>query len=111
MSTLKGKRDTDYLTARIARDRPDILERMKAGEFSSVRKAALEAGIVRPMISIPLDPDAAVRLIIKHFQGDALDALIRKLANREDPGPMPKLTSERKGSRRLVRARRNQTTR
>jgi hypothetical protein len=28
----------DYLTARIARDRPDILERMKAGEFSSVRK-------------------------------------------------------------------------
>jgi hypothetical protein len=28
----------DYLTARIARDRPDILERMKAGEFSSARK-------------------------------------------------------------------------
>jgi hypothetical protein len=28
----------DYLTARIARDRPDILARMKAGEFSSVRK-------------------------------------------------------------------------
>ncbi len=28
-----------YLTARIARDRPDILERMKAGEFSSVRRA------------------------------------------------------------------------
>jgi hypothetical protein len=31
-----------YLTARIARDRPDILERMKAGEFKSVRAAALE---------------------------------------------------------------------
>jgi hypothetical protein len=29
----------DYLTARIARDRPDILNRMKAGEFSSVRQA------------------------------------------------------------------------
>jgi hypothetical protein len=28
----------EYLTARIARDRPDILERMKAGEFLSVRK-------------------------------------------------------------------------
>ncbi len=28
----------EYLTARIARDRPDILERMKAGGFSSVRK-------------------------------------------------------------------------
>jgi hypothetical protein len=26
--------NADYLTARIARDRPDILERMKAGERS-----------------------------------------------------------------------------
>jgi hypothetical protein len=39
------RRDSEYLTARIARDRPDILERMKAGEFASVRKAAIEAGI------------------------------------------------------------------
>ncbi len=36
----------DYLTVRIARDLTDILERMKAGESKSVRKAALEAGIV-----------------------------------------------------------------
>jgi hypothetical protein len=40
--------NADYLTARIARDRPDILKRMKAGEFRSVRSAAREAGIVRP---------------------------------------------------------------
>lgn len=33
--------NASYLTSRIARDRPDILERMKAGEFTSVRKAAL----------------------------------------------------------------------
>ena len=33
--------------ARIARDRPDILERMKAGEFTSVREAAREAGIIK----------------------------------------------------------------
>jgi hypothetical protein len=31
----------DYLTRRIARDRPDILDRMKAGEYPSVRAAAL----------------------------------------------------------------------
>lgn len=37
----------DYLSRRIARDRPDILERMKAGEFKSVRAAAKEAGIVK----------------------------------------------------------------
>ncbi len=34
----------DYLTARIARDRPDILERMKAGEYKSVRAAARKDG-------------------------------------------------------------------
>lgn len=45
-TTLAG-RGADYLTARIARDRPDILERMKAGEFRSVRQAAIEAGIVK----------------------------------------------------------------
>ena len=32
--------DADYLTARIARDRPDILDRMKTGEYASVRAAA-----------------------------------------------------------------------
>jgi hypothetical protein len=35
------------LVARIARDRPDILEKMKAGEFSSVWEAARMASIVR----------------------------------------------------------------
>jgi hypothetical protein len=34
---------------------------MKAGKFPSVRAAALEAGIVRRTISIPLEPAAAAR--------------------------------------------------
>jgi hypothetical protein len=49
-STNRPKRGTtgaDYLTARIARDHPDILKRMKAGEFKSVRQAAIAAGIVK----------------------------------------------------------------
>jgi hypothetical protein len=36
----KGGNDPEYLTSVIARDRPDILERMKAGEFKYVRAAA-----------------------------------------------------------------------
>jgi hypothetical protein len=36
----------DYLTARIARDHPEILESMKEGKYRSVRQAAIEAGIV-----------------------------------------------------------------
>lgn len=43
----RGSTNADYLTARIARDHPDVLARMKAGEFPSVRAAAKVAGIVR----------------------------------------------------------------
>src|SRR5512145_3411026 len=43
----KAGNRNDYLVARIARDKPDILERMKAGEFPSVRKEAREAGIIK----------------------------------------------------------------
>ncbi len=42
--TLMRGTNPDYLTARIARDRPDILERMKAGEYKSVRSAAGKDG-------------------------------------------------------------------
>lgn len=58
----------EYLTARIARDRPDILERMKAGEYKSVRSAAIDAGIVDPekskRYSLPADPTAAARYLL-----------------------------------------------
>ncbi len=37
---------SQYLVNRIARDRPDILARMKAGEFAFVRQAAIAAGII-----------------------------------------------------------------
>ena len=35
-----GSGNAEYDTARIARDRPDILERMKEGDYPSVRAAA-----------------------------------------------------------------------
>ncbi len=41
---------SQYLVNRIARDRPDILARMKAGEFASVRQAAIAAGIIAACI-------------------------------------------------------------
>jgi hypothetical protein len=44
----KQERGAEYLTARIARDAPEVLERMKAGEFTSVRAAAIAAGVVTP---------------------------------------------------------------
>jgi hypothetical protein len=52
---------------------------MKEGEFKSVRAAAMEAGIIQPTATIPLDPEGAARLIRMHFQGDALATLVRLL--------------------------------
>ena len=56
---------SDYLANRIARDRPDVLERMKRGEFTSMRDAAWAAGIrsvwrgepPAPPLAIPPDGD------------------------------------------------------
>jgi hypothetical protein len=62
-----GGTSAEYLTARIARDNPEILERMKAGEFPSVRAAALEAGIVQKRVSVPIDVTKAASAIQKHF--------------------------------------------
>ena len=45
-STLKGRRDNEYLTSRLKRDAPEIATRLERGEFKSVRAAAIEAGIV-----------------------------------------------------------------
>jgi hypothetical protein len=70
-----GSTNAKYLTARIARDRPDILERMKAGEFRSVRAAAREAGIVKPTFAIPAEPEGAARIIRKHFTREQTKAL------------------------------------
>ena len=69
----------DYLTRRIARDRPDILGRMAAGEFPSARAAALEAGIVHRTVTVRLDPAAAARILRKHMTPDQLSTLARLL--------------------------------
>ena len=47
LASIRGT-SPEYLTARIARDRPDILQKMQQGEYPSVRAAAIDAGIVKP---------------------------------------------------------------
>jgi hypothetical protein len=78
-SPLKQGNTSEYLAARLARDNPDILERVKAGEFPSMRAAAVAAGIVKARQSFSmtasttpeafgntllqkLDPEFALRL-------------------------------------------------
>ena len=48
----------DYLTARLKRDYDDIFQRLAAGEFTSVRQAAIAAGIVK----VPTTLEAFLKL-------------------------------------------------
>ena len=72
--------DSTYLTARIARDRPDILDGMKAGKYRSVRAAAIDAGIIDPEKSkrfqLPTDPEAAARYLIARVDSDWLASFL-----------------------------------
>ncbi len=56
--SLQRNSTTDYLVRRIAKDRPDIFEQMKAGEFETVWQAAVVAGIATTPreFNLPRDP-------------------------------------------------------
>ena len=84
--TLKGGTDPEYLTSRIARDRPDILERMKQGEFRSVRAAGIEAGVTGPI------PSSLARdqLIIKNTPAVGKHGTNRFSEDRVDGGKLYK---------------------
>ena len=85
-----GSQHADYLTARIARDRPDIWERMKRGEFVSVAAAAREAGILRkatPKVSVGRDNSRLLRRLLEikgreEFRALASEAM--RLASEND---------------------------
>jgi hypothetical protein len=64
-----GSTNADYLTARIAKVRPDVLERMKAGEFRSV------------LMSRPCKPSCC-RNRLKSLAYQALDCLPEALPRR-----------------------------
>lgn len=56
-----------YLLRRLARDAPEVMERVKTGEIKSARAAAIEAGIIIPFPSLQLKDPAptAEKLLAK----------------------------------------------
>lgn len=62
------------LTARIARDNPEVLEGMKQGKYRSVRAAAIDAGIIDPdktrRYQLPTDPAAAGRYLAQRVNAE-----------------------------------------
>lgn len=62
----------ERILRRLARDAPDILERVKAGEFKSARAAAIEAGIIKPVPTVRIVDDLSkvAASIAKHLTND-----------------------------------------
>ena len=58
--------DPTYALARLKRDRPDLLERVKSGELSP-HAAAVEAGFRKKTFTIPADPQKAAAALRRHF--------------------------------------------
>ena len=79
---------SDYLTARIARDRPDIWERMKRGEFDSVKAAAREAGIPLPQprrtMSLSDNVDRVANKLRQHYTPEQVQRIAERLLAQED---------------------------
>lgn len=78
---IRGSNSQAYLLRRLARDAPEILDRVKAGEFKSARAAAIEAGIIRPVPTVRLvdDPAKVAKMIQKHWRQDQITDLIEAL--------------------------------
>lgn len=73
-----GSRGADYLSARIARDHPEIHRRMMNGEYKSVAAAARAAGIYRPRpksVGLISDVERVATNIRKHYTSDQVKAL------------------------------------
>lgn len=67
----------DRILPRLARDAPEVMERVKTGEIKSARAAAIEAGIIMPFPSLQLkDPaHAAQKLLAKKGQAWCLQLM------------------------------------
>ena len=73
-----------YLTARIARDHPEIWERMKRGEFKSVAEAARAAGIKlakpRKTVTLSDNVDRLAKRLANHYSTEQVQQLREYLA-------------------------------
>lgn len=75
----------ERILRRLARDAPDVLERVKAGEFRSARAAAIEAGIIKPVATIRLvdDPAKVAAAIRRHLTPEQIGNLVEALRSQD----------------------------
>lgn len=78
-SKTKGGTSADYLAARIKRDHPQIAAGIAAGEYPSIRAAAIAAGIVK----VPSALEAAKRAALRLTDADRTELLTWLAASSE----------------------------
>lgn len=83
VTTILRDRGADYLIARLARDAPLHLQRLRDGTYSSAREAALAAGIIKPRVSVELSPVGFARAACKHLNAEQIADLIEALECHE----------------------------
>ena len=77
-STTSQDRSNTYTLRRLARDAPEMLDRIESGELT-VNQAAIEAGIRKRQIQVPVgDARAVMRRLLKHYQLDELVAAAKE---------------------------------
>jgi hypothetical protein len=69
-----------YAVRRLGRERPDLLDRVKTGAITP-NAAMIEAGFRHRTISVPIEPQLATQIIVRHFKDESLLDLIHRLAN------------------------------
>lgn len=78
---------SNHLVARISRMRPDIVERMKKGEFPSVAAAAREAGIDmarrKKTLSLSDNVDMVADRLLGHYTPEQVQRIVERLS--QDP--------------------------
>lgn len=97
-----------YLLRRLARDRPDILERVKAGEFESARAAAIEAGIIKPVPTVRKSDSAEVVFgkLLEILPASTLEELAELMAGVSfDEEGVQKFAADRQAERKAELAR------
>jgi hypothetical protein len=79
-SKAEGGTSQSYLLRRLARDAPEVLERVKAGEITSARAAAIEAGIIKDVPAVRLtDPSRVAERIKRHWSREQIESLCEAL--------------------------------
>ena len=80
----QGGNSRNYLIAKIARDAPEVWERMKRGEFKSVAEAAREAGIklakAKKTVTLSDNVDRVADRLRGHYSPDQVRQIRERLA-------------------------------